>query len=407
MNSARPHGPSNKLNKARDVGYKFLANLSVHGVPRILRSENLAVRLVWIVLILFSASYGLYNITNTVRDFYRFNTITNVEREQAYSMEFPAITICTKDFTITRIIDATALTTPYAFFNTSLSSFVNDTFKYKSSQFNASQDLQFFKIPKLYANCVRFMNQTNVPSDNLLDSFSLLFQLDLYKQDPQNILIKSSLYEYFEIYITNRNVNSFLQTSALSVETVSRTGALIKFVRAETETKLPGPYNPCYTDVPDIQVNCIERCIVHKIAEAYNCSIPSYYEISTLNRCVSYPDAYLRTDINDIPYEQYYSKIHALTQEFNAACSDMCPRECTFVKYDSTVMYQGLQSYTFTLDFSFQDFSSLVITQIPKFTSFSLLSSIGGSFGLFIGIRFLSLVELLELFIDLFCVLYF
>lgn len=406
MNSARHHGPSNKLNKAKDVGYKFLANLSVHGVPRILRSENLAVRLVWIVLILFSASYGLFNITNSVQDFYRYHTITNVVREHAYSMEFPAITICTKDFIIFRITDATK-TTPYAFFNTSLSSFVSDTFKYKSSQFNTSQDLQFFKIPKLYGNCVRFINQTNVSSDNLLDSFSLLFYLDRYEEDSQNIFIKSTLYEYFEIYVTNKNVNSFLQTSAISVETSSLSGALVKFVKAEIETKLPDPYNPCYTEVPDIQVNCIERCIVHKIAEAYNCSIPSYYEIKSLNRCVNYPGAYLRTDINDIPYEQYYNKIHVLTQEFNAACSEMCPKECTFVKYDLTVTYQGLQSYTFKFDFSFQDFSSLVITQIPKFTSFSLLSSIGGSFGLFIGVRFLSLVEILELFIDLFCVLYF
>ena len=50
----------------------------------------------------------------------------------------------------------------------------------------------------------------------------------------------------------------------------------------------------------------------------------------------------------------------------------------------------------------FSDFSYLEITQIPKMTAFSLIASIGGSLALFIGIRFLSLVEILEFFIDVF-----
>ena len=47
------------------------------------------------------------------------------------------------------------------------------------------------------------------------------------------------------------------------------------------------------------------------------------------------------------------------------------------------------------------DFSSLEITQIPKFTSFNLVSTIGGTLGIFVGIRFLSIVEVVELFMDI------
>jgi hypothetical protein len=58
------------------------------------------------------------------------------------------------------------------------------------------------------------------------------------------------------------------------------------------------------------------------------------------------------------------------------------------------------------LYFYFSDLSYLEITQIPKINEYSLIASIGGSLGLFVGIRFLSLVEVVEYIIDLIYVIF-
>ena len=49
------------------------------------------------------------------------------------------------------------------------------------------------------------------------------------------------------------------------------------------------------------------------------------------------------------------------------------------------------------------DYLPLIITQIPKISLFDLISNIGGTLSLFIGISFFSLVELFEFLIYVFC----
>ena len=57
---------------------------------------------------------------------------------------------------------------------------------------------------------------------------------------------------------------------------------------------------------------------------------------------------------------------------------------------------QGQGQVSQSVRVSFSDLSFIQISQNPKMTGFSLISSVGGTLGLFIGIRFLSLVEVLE-----------
>lgn len=77
-------------------------------------------------------------------------------------------------------------------------------------------------------------------------------------------------------------------------------------------------------------------------------------------------------------------------------------------KYDAF-----LNIYTFVTDSKnltfkivYTDISYLEIRQTPKTNQYALVSSIGGALGLFIGIRFLSMVELLEYLADIFFIFY-
>ena len=77
---------------------KFIRASTVHGVSRIVKTDHYLVKLVWTVMILVSVSFGVYNISETINDYYKFNVITHVERVDLKEVIFPGITICAKSY---------------------------------------------------------------------------------------------------------------------------------------------------------------------------------------------------------------------------------------------------------------------------------------------------------------------
>ena len=98
--------------------------------------------------------------------------------------------------------------------------------------------------------------------------------------------------------------------------------------------------------------------------------------------------------------------------QFYQSCISLCPPECdsikyetfySFTKFDTTDTRKTDDYATFAIYFNSLDYT--VIDQIPKMNGLDLISNIGGNLGLFIGISFLSLAELIELFIEILIIL--
>lgn len=180
-------------------------------------------------------------------------------------------------------------------------------------------------------------------------------------------------------------MNSFINDVPLGV--TSSNAHRILIVKTDLEVKLGEPYNQCSesVDVSYRQINCIEICIYEQVKSKYNCSIPSYYEIKGFLNCVQ--------DLNQ------------LTIEFYSQCESGCVKECVSSKFSTRLTSNNVTSSTLFY-FSVNDLSTLKITQIPKMTVFDFVANIGGTLGLFVGVSFLSFVELLELSIDLFFILF-
>ena len=89
-------------------------------------------------------------------------------------------------------------------------------------------------------------------------------------------------------------------------------------------------------------------------------------------------------------------------------CENKCPKECNSTQFKIKLgkLEDNYYSDGIFIHSSFFDLSSLEIIQIPKMNSFDFVSNVGGLLGLFIGVCFLSLVEVIELFIDIFFVLF-
>lgn len=63
-------------------------------MPKVIKADNLIVKLIWLIAILVSISFGMFAIDKSVKDYYQFNVITNVQIVYPSIVTYPAITIC-------------------------------------------------------------------------------------------------------------------------------------------------------------------------------------------------------------------------------------------------------------------------------------------------------------------------
>lgn len=146
--------------------------------------------------------------------------------------------------------------------------------------------------------------------------------------------------------------------------------------------------------------------------------------IKNLKPCVSYE----QFECEAVVYNEFVSKnIYEL-------CSPYCPLECKSIYYSyatssshyptpsyykylmtsdsfKSKFYNKNPSYDQTknslvlINFYYNDFVYTLIEDIQTRSLFDVVSGVGGTFGLFLGLSFLSFIEILEIFIDIFFVL--
>jgi hypothetical protein len=82
-------------------------------------------------------------------------------------------------------------------------------------------------------------------------------------------------------------------------------------------------------------------------------------------------------------------------------CSRYCPMECQIITFNYQVSSLSLYNKT-RLRIFYRTLKHTMITQEPKMLILDLVSNIGGTFGLFIGVSFITLIELTEIIIEIF-----
>ncbi len=382
----------------------------MHGIARIVKTDNVVVMAVWSIMIAGSVSFGLYNISRSINDFSKYDVITNVKRTASETATFPAITICTKYYYRYQRRFNTSTFEYHFLFDKSLDFFVRAV-EFTTEKKSVNRNLiRSFNIPKSFGNCVRFNGWENKTLE-IVETYTDTFKIDVRGSYPINN-DSYQITDKLDVYISDNYLNSYLYFEPLKLESKNKDHVL-SIIKAEIESRLGEPYNNC-TQAKDItyrQMNCFEECINKEIKNKYNCSIPSYYTIAGLQTCgdqlkersISQSEHF--RDKFDF-YENHMNYVVNLTNEFYYICEKICPLECETVRFDTRVVTSALANSPAIFSFSMNDFSTLKITQIPKMNEFSLISSIGGSLGLFIGIRFLSLVEVLEFLIEVFFVIF-
>jgi len=367
---------------------KFINGLTVYGLQRLLKTEIILMAIIWVAAILASVGYGLYNISKSISDYSRFDVITNAKIITPKAVTFPAITICNTGVYTRKTYDPkTDKFIDEKIFSEDL---MKKFFDFESSLFNNTaltmDHIDFFSIPKDFGDCLKF-NGGNDPLTIKSSLTTAILTINKEYNETSSITIEP-VPPVYTIYVSNNSLNSYLRLEPVYL----KQGAvhIINFQKTTIEHRLDEPYNRCSNkDKNYHQLNCIEMCMVKELASKYNCSMPSYYDRNNekLNSCWKDPG------------DDEASFFFRYNNEYDA-CESGCVKECYSDQYNviptSSDPLFGETTFVFTLT----DFSSLEIVQIPKMSGYLLFAAIGGSLGLFIGLRLMTIIEIVEFFVE-------
>ena len=382
----------------------MLSDSTAYGVPKLFRSKRLFYKLFWLAFILMGSGASAYYIWDAINSYYDYEVITKIESVYEQPMLFPAISFCPY--------------TQFFFDNKSLTSIL------KQCSFNLDQSCQsnpdkyFERFKTFRGDCFRFNSGKNMSGQAIPffystiggkdDSFYIMFSSNIGIQLWVHLVSLPPKFGYY----SNHLGNTILLTSNAETQLV-----LNKIV----EKRLGLPYNPCYHDdelsgfpgnktiinyirqtINETykQTNCLELCFdVYYINEnpcsCQNTSIGNVWE-----------DCFVNFERKNLSGCIFNRKLEFFRESILDKCKEYCPLECESVSY--TVNLNMLTNRNETEIFIYyQSLKYTLISQLEKEKVFDLISNIGGIFGLFIGVSFVSLFEIGELFIEGFFILFY
>lgn len=342
-------------------------------------------RLLWFVVFLISFAGCSYTIHNSLVDYFNFDMITIAKSIRSTNLIFPAVTVC-------RDNDVTLQDITVCNFNRENSNTIDC--RGLLDKMEVASKLE----AKQTYDCFRFNSNLN---DSLLKSVAGVGR-------ENGLEIRMKKYSGIgspraKVYVTDNHLNEY---SGLNPIVVAANYETEIQVTKNVAKEMPKPYNDCQENEKASyrKLNCIAACNQEQVNSRYNCSLRGYYENKTFQRCTR-------------------SDLHTL---FLHECSVKCSQECVLTTYSTQetrdlrttymtvslgrgktieIPVHNITDYVIKIYYASLDYIEL--SQVPKTSQSDLVSSIGGTLGLFLGASFLSFIEFFELLTEIifFCCL--
>ena len=384
------------LEKSCEIG---LSSTS-HGIPNIIKTDRKCLKIMWLILFLLSSSVGIYLVIQSFISYFCFEVVTSIKVFKEIPTEFPAIT-----FFILRNKKV----------NISLSDLIVEC-KFNSIRCNFSRDIRINK------DKFGFISYTLKSQPTYLggSKHSLIMGLNL-----SNISFdKTTTLDGLRVIIHNKtnDPNYYRGISQNGFNLALGFNYEISVNRIFTY-KLGLPYNNCLKDVKSI--DSFDSDLYRYMIKSTNYS---YRQTDCLNYCAgrelyNYLNMTNKIDrwesiVAEYPkYGETMRMVYLgmLKKGIYASCSD-CPEECDSIQYEITHSFtkfltqneifknQQIENFVYFTVY-YESLQYKVIDQIAQMNVFDLISNIGGNLGLFIGISFLSFAELIELLVEIICII--
>jgi len=391
---------------------EILSSSSLSYLLSPIRSKRLVIKIIWIIFLIGFLFGSIYYVVLNVLDYLQYETTTSIYEVNEQEAEFPTVSFCnTKNSNFDLKIIG------FWFQNEDLT----DEWQ---NHFESYADTA-------YGNCYRLNSGLNLSNKSI--PIKKARKIGLQNALWFNIYSNTSrYYEKLMIYINNHTqIPDTIFEKGFYIHPGTVNFLIIKRIN---DQKLELPYNNCYKNVSKSKYH--NKTIIDYINEKkreytqkeclYLCRNLKYKEINPCN----FSSNNLDEDIYNKAYifrdKTVKRCIESFFKESNTfeSCSILyCPLECDSFTYDisinsQTIMGHGdISSYGFNntifntfddiyktyypLRVYYEDLKYTLIKQQPKIELFGLISNVGGTLGLFLGISFISLLELFEMLAEL------
>ena len=97
--------PGCKCQSPKEMLVEFVDNTTLHGIRYAFMERHILVRLIWVVLLLISGGYYLFTVQKAFHKYYDHPINTVLSHKHVNRMEFPAITICSRNmFALSKLL---------------------------------------------------------------------------------------------------------------------------------------------------------------------------------------------------------------------------------------------------------------------------------------------------------------
>lgn len=382
---------------------KVLSMSSVHGIPNIIQSDKISIKSMWFLCLLASTGLCAYFISKSAIDYSNFDVITQYAVINEAQSQFPSISFCSDPHFENNFQLESSIVHCYMNMNTKCRTHPTEYFlKYNDSY---------------YKTCFRFNSNNDIIANSTQSGHEFGLRVGLKLENP----IKNK-YRNLIIHIHN---NSLIPLNLYNKGYHIAPGIRYFFNIERTYIQLlEYPYNDCLKDPNDFTKNktiidfiqksavytqklCYELCFELAFLENNSCScakeLGHVIKDCVENTCgFDFREKFYRSNIEDYCYK--YCPLECDSVHYNIIQSNyMYP-------YSGAVLNEKLPNFTsneevkmkyYEFYIYYSELKYVSISQTPKTQPADLVSNIGGILGLFIGVSFLSFIEIFEVVLEI------
>ena len=82
------------MKKVKEHLKQYGQTTSIKGISRIIKSQHSALKILWLIALLFGASIAIYGLVSLVSSYLKYETITQISHCSDCRLEFPDVTLC-------------------------------------------------------------------------------------------------------------------------------------------------------------------------------------------------------------------------------------------------------------------------------------------------------------------------
>jgi len=356
---------------------EVLSSSSFYGVPKLIASETLFQKLLWATIILAMYAYFTSSIVNNVLEYLKYPVVTNINTVYEKDATFPAVAICNSFL--------------YYYYCT-----------YDNKLCN--------QIRLRNSNCFDFntgLNQSLYPVDiskSTVPGRLNGLRLTLYQQkDGEQI----NIYVYNQSTDLNENKAIYV-SKGMEVNIVLNRVFTSKLSSPHSDCKIDYVFEPKPLDIlnktsfPYFQSECFFLCRIQQEMEICNKTAEFHrnFQYYFTNKSHFWDFFYYQV-YNDC-YKKNPLLINSIRSKFsslgaNTICEKQCPIECNSISYSLSTTSNTLFTNYSSVKIYYEDFFYTLIKEEAKTSFDSLIGTIGGLLGLFLGASLMSFFEIIDL----------